>query len=180
MYLELGILPVRYEIEMRQFLFLKRLFDKKHDDPCLLTYIEMLKFENEINWANNVLGLRRDYDLPLNNDNTKKMSVSHWKYFVKSSIFKEALLQLQVELSSNRKTNHITHQHSSLKPNDYLLQLPSNLARLVFKAKTRMLDIKINYKRKCKNGLHCPFFLSMMRHLNIYSNAMQGSEYLNS
>ena len=25
------------------------------------------------------------------------------------------------------------------------------------KAKTRMLDIKINYKRKCKNSLHCPF-----------------------
>ena len=156
MYLELGILPVRYEIEMRQLLFLKRLLDKKHDDHCLLTYIEMLKFENETNWANNVLGLRRDYNLPLNYDNIKKMSVSQWKYFGKSAIFKEALLQLQVELSSNGKTNHITYQHSSLKPNDYLLQLPAHLTRLVFKAKTRMLDIKINSERKYKNCLHCP------------------------
>ena len=49
MYLELGILPVRYEIEMRQLLFLKRFLDKKHADPCLRTYIEMLKFENETN-----------------------------------------------------------------------------------------------------------------------------------
>ena len=155
MYLELGILPVKYEIEMRNE-FLKRLLDKKHDDPCLLTYIEMLKFENETNWAN-VFGLRRVYNLPLNDDNIKKMSVSHWKYFVKSAIFKEALLQLQVELSSNRKTSHITYQHSSLKPNDYLLQLPSHLARLVFKAKTRMLDIKINYTRKKYKCLHCPF-----------------------
>ena len=88
MYLELGILPVRYEMEMRQLLFLKRLLDKKHADPCLRTYIEMIKFENETNWANNVLGLRRDYNLPVNDDNIKKMSVSHWKYFVKSSIFK--------------------------------------------------------------------------------------------
>ena len=140
---------------MRQLLFLKRLLDKKHDDPCLLTYTEMLRFESETNWANNVLGLRRDYYLPLNDDNIKKMSFSHWKYFVKSAIFKEALLQ--VKLFSNRKTNHITYQHSSLKPNGYLLQLPSHLARLVFKAKTRILDIKINYKRKHKNGLHCPF-----------------------
>ena len=31
------------------------------------------------------------------------------------------------------------------------------LARLVFKAKTKMLDIKINYKRKYKNGLLYPF-----------------------
>ena len=85
------------------------------------------------------------------------MSVSHWRYFVKCAIFKEALLHLQVELSSNRKTNHVTYQHFSLKPNDYLLQLPSHLARLVFKAKTRTLDIRVNYKRKYKNGLHCPF-----------------------
>ena len=117
----------------------------------------MLKFENETNWANNVLGLRSDYNLPVNDDNIKKMSVSHWKYVVKSAIFKEALLQLQVELSSNRKTNHITYQHSSLKPNDYLLQLPSHLARLVFKAKTRTLDIRINKKKRCENGLLCPF-----------------------
>ena len=94
---------------MRQLLFLKRLLDKKHDDSFLLTYIEMLKFENETNWANNVLDLRGDYNLPLNDDNIKKMSVSHWKYFVESAIFKEALLQLQVELSSNRRptTLHI-------------------------------------------------------------------------
>ena len=90
----------------------------------------------------------------MNDDNIKKMSVSHWKYFVKCAIFKEALLQLQVELSSNRMTNHIAYQHFSLKPNDYLLQLLSHLARLV---KTRTLDIRVNYKRKYKNGLHCPF-----------------------
>ena len=87
MNLEFGILPVRYEIEMRQLLFLKRILDKKHDDPCLLTYNKMLKFENETNWANNVLGLRRDHNLPLNDDNIKNMAVSHWKYFVKSAIF---------------------------------------------------------------------------------------------
>ena len=155
-------------------MFLKRLLDKNHDDPCLLTYIEMLKFENETNWTNNVLDLRRDYNLPLNDDNIKKM------YFVKSAIFKEALLQLQVELSSNRKTNHITYQQSSLKPSDYLLQLPSHLARLVFKAKTRMLDIKINYKRKYKNCLHCPLCSDYGETFEHISNAMQDSEYLNS
>ena len=129
-------------------MFFKRLLDKKHADPCLPTYIEMLKFENETNWANNVLDLWRDYNLPLNGDDIKKISVSHWKYFVKSAIFKVALLQLQVEFSSNRKTNHITYQHSSLKSSDYLLQLLSHLASLFFKAKTRTLDIRSNYKRK--------------------------------
>ena len=96
-------------------MFLRHILDKKHYDSCLLAYNEMLKFEIETNWANNLLGVRRDYNLPLNDDNVKKMSISHWKYFVKSAIFKEALLQLQVELSSNRNTNHISYQHSFLK-----------------------------------------------------------------
>ena len=57
------------------------------------------------------------------------MSVSHWKYFAKSVIFKEGLLQVQVEQKD------ISYQHSFLKPNDYLIKLPSHLARLVFKVK---------------------------------------------
>ena len=76
MYLELGILPVRYEIEMMQLLFLKRILDKKHDNPCLLSYNEMITFENETNWANNVLGLRRGYNLLLNDENTKNVCQS--------------------------------------------------------------------------------------------------------
>ena len=46
--------------------------DKKRADPCLRTYIEMLKFENETNRANNVLGLRRAYNLPLNDEHKIK------------------------------------------------------------------------------------------------------------
>ena len=93
---------------------------------------------------------------------------------MKCAIFKEALLQLQVELSSNRKTSHITHQRFSLKPNDCLLQLPSHLARLVFKAKTRTLDIRVNYKRKYKNGLHCAGLrvLSQMKDFTLQSFSM--------
>ena len=76
---------------------------------------------------------------------------------ITETTLRPVLFQLQIELSSNRKTNHITCQHSSLKSSDYLLQLPSHFARSVSKAKIRTLDIRINYKRRYKNGLHCPF-----------------------
>ena len=44
-----GILPVKYEIEIKQLLFLKRILDKEADDPILLSYQEMLKFGSEAN-----------------------------------------------------------------------------------------------------------------------------------
>ena len=63
LYLELGILPTKYEIEMRQILYLKKVLGKKPDDPVLLAYKGMLKFDSQNNWANNLLGLRKLYIL---------------------------------------------------------------------------------------------------------------------
>ena len=58
LYLVLGILPIKYEIEMRKVLYLKKVLGKKPDYPVLLAYKEMLKFDSDDNWANVLLGLR--------------------------------------------------------------------------------------------------------------------------
>ena len=55
----------------------------------------------------------------------------------------------------NRKTCHLSY--SKLCTKDYLKQLPLSLARVVFRAKTRMLDIKTNYKNKYYENLKCHF-----------------------
>ena len=99
----------------------------------LLVCLEMLKFKDESNWRNEVLGLRKKYNLPLKDENTKNMSERDRKSFV----YREAFLQLQVELSMNSKTSHLSH--SKLCTKDYLKQLPPSLAKVVFKTKTRML-----------------------------------------
>ena len=90
LYLELGILPIKYEIEMRQILYLKKVLGKKPDDPVLLAYKEMLKFDSEDNWANNLLGLRKLYNLPLNDENVKKMKTEDWKLLVKNTLKRDA------------------------------------------------------------------------------------------
>ena len=57
LHLELGILPISFETEIKQLLCLKRILDKKNDDPVQLCYREMLKFSEEVNWANDVISL---------------------------------------------------------------------------------------------------------------------------
>ena len=42
---------------MRQILYPKKVLANKPDDPVLLAYKEMLKFDSEDSWANNLLGL---------------------------------------------------------------------------------------------------------------------------
>ena len=90
LYLELGILPIKYEIEMRQVLYLKKVLGKKPDDPVLLAYKEMSKIDSDDNWANNLLGLRKLYNLPLNDENVKKMKTEDWKLLVKNTLKRDA------------------------------------------------------------------------------------------
>ena len=118
-------------------------------------YLEMLKFKDETNWGNEVLGLRKKYNLPLKEENIKNMSERDWKSVVNISVYREAFLQLQVEFSINRKTSHLSCNKLCTK--DYLKQLPPSLAKVVFRAKTRMLDIKTNYKNEYYENLKCPF-----------------------
>ena len=67
LYLELGILPVKYEIEINRYYSLNVFLIRKLMTPAvLLSYQEMLKFGSEANWANNILGLRQAYNFPLN------------------------------------------------------------------------------------------------------------------
>ena len=82
-YLELGILPIGYEIEIRQLLFLRKILMK---DPVLKIYCEMLKYPYERNWANCILDLRYKYNLPLCDDNIINMTKSMWKVMVKTGL----------------------------------------------------------------------------------------------
>ena len=47
LYLELGILPIQFEIEKRQLLFLRRIFNKDFDDPLQSVYNKQLKYQLE-------------------------------------------------------------------------------------------------------------------------------------
>ena len=89
-FLELGILPIRYEIEKRQLLFLKRILSRETCYPLLLTYEQMLRLSSEPNWANGVLDLRQKYNFPLNDTKIQNMSSQMWKSLVVGTIKKQA------------------------------------------------------------------------------------------
>ena len=53
-HLELVILLIKNEIEIRQLEFLKRILDGDNDHPVKMSYHEMLRYQAEKNWTNNV------------------------------------------------------------------------------------------------------------------------------
>ena len=144
LYLELGVLPISFEVELKQLLYLKGILDREYDDPVRIVYHEMLKYKEEINWANNVIGLRKKYNLPLSDENIENMQMNDWKSFVKTVIYKEAFMELQIECSYNKKTSHISYEH--FQTCDYLNSLPPKQAKLIFKGKLACLTLRLTSK----------------------------------
>ena len=132
-FLELGILPIGYEIEKRQLLFLKRILSRETCDPLLLTYEQMLRLSSEPNWANGVLDLRQKYNLPLNDTNIQNMSSQMWKSLVVGSIKRQAFSQLSHECSTNAKTKHLAY--GRLQKSPYINLLGPQVVRVLFRAK---------------------------------------------
>ena len=154
-YLELGILPIRYEIEIRQLLYLRKILMKDVNDPVLKIYCEMLKYPYERNWANCILDSRHKYNLPLCDDNISDMTKSMWKVLVKNRIKKHAFEQLLSKCQENKKTSHLRYHR--LERASYVTNVDPEIARIIFKARPRVFDVKENFKKKYSYCLLCPF-----------------------
>ena len=107
LFLDLGILPIQYEIEKKQLLYLKCVLEKNADDPVQQTYYQVLEYQDENNWANHITFLRRKYNLPLNDYNLLSMSKQQWKTFVTDRIKHHAFEHLTGQCGTNRKTMHL-------------------------------------------------------------------------
>ena len=89
---------------------MSRILDTDFDDPVQLVFNEKLKYEFEINWANNMLDLQRTHNLPLRDENVRKVSVGQWKAFVNNVIRDEAFTRLRIHCANNRKTCHLHYE----------------------------------------------------------------------
>ena len=94
LFLELSVLPIKFEIEQRQLFFLKRILDKDPDDPVHAVFSQ----------------LRLTYNLPLNDENIKRMALSQWKSVVKNAIRQGTFMQLTIQCANNRKNSHLKYE----------------------------------------------------------------------
>ena len=115
----------------------------------------MLKYVSEDSWANNPLGPRKLFNPPLNDENVMKMKTEDWKLLVKNTLKREAFLQLEAQCLAIRKTCHLSYDR--LKARDYLFSLKPKCARIIFQTRCRMIDLKVNFKKKYEMDLKCPF-----------------------
>lgn len=156
LYIELGILPIQYEIDIKKLNFLWKILQKQHDDPVKKVYIEMKRNPFEKNWANEMMDVRLKYNLSTCDDEVECTGIYEWKRNVKTAVFAFALQQLTAECKKNSKSKMIACNNFARA--NYITGLLPDQARIIFRVRLGMFEIKSNFKNKYKTSgnLKCP------------------------
>ena len=152
-YLELGVLPIEYEINISRLRFLWTILQKNNDDPVRMVYTEMLKYPFEENWVNDVMKLRCKYGLSMDDASVETTGLNKWKDLIKRSVKNYALRCLTKACSENKKTQHL--EFDKLNESPYLTALSPQTARIVFKVRLGVFDTKVNFKDQYSSDLSC-------------------------
>ena len=155
LFLELGILPAQFVIELRQLIFLKKVLDRDQQNTVKRICNEMFKYPSENNWADNVLDLRHKYNLPQNHDNRANMTWPVWKKMVKNTVKRSAFMTLFEKSIVNKKIHHLWYARLERQP--YITSLDPIYVRCVFRARVKMFEIKANFNNKYDSDPSCPF-----------------------
>ena len=70
--LELGVIPIEYEIFKKRLMFLQHILKLGDTDPVNKVYHEQRKYEHEQNWANEVEELRQKMNIDISLKNLYK------------------------------------------------------------------------------------------------------------
>ena len=145
-FLELGVLPIDFEIEKRQLMYLHRILLLDENDPVHKMYVNMrdLSEGGELNWWSTVVELLKKYQLDV--ENVKSMSKQSFSAVVRKTVSEAALINLKEECKSKKKTSHLNYATLNRQP--YLDELFPSQARVVFKCRAQTIDIKshLTYK----------------------------------
>ena len=139
--LEVGALPIRCEIEARKMKFLHHILELHIDDPVRQVYIQQERYTYERNWHNEVKDLLKYYGLTSNETEVKKVSREAWKSKVMEKVKKKALEELN-EICRGQSKTSMYPKKEELLHEVYMKELNSKRTRIMFSARTGVLDVK--------------------------------------
>ena len=142
-FLELGVLPIEFEIHRRQLMFLHHIHTLPTDDPVQMIFSQQKLLPFEKNWWNGVVQLLEKYELT--DAEYCNMPKEEWKSMVDTNISEYAFKQLKNECSNMTKTFHLKYEN--FQRQQYITSCPSDIARLIFKIRGRVLNCRDNHHR---------------------------------
>jgi hypothetical protein len=158
LYLETGSIPIRFIITYRRLMFLHYILTE--DPDCLIYrfYSAQRKNPSRNDWSVTVENDIEDLGISQTIDEIKSMKKEKFGKMLKKSIEEKTLKYLNKIKLKHTKVLHIVH--NSLCLQEYLKPenvKSVNLSKFLFQSRTRMLEVKTNFRNDTKNeDMSCP------------------------
>jgi hypothetical protein len=152
-FLETGTLPIEYEIHIRQLGFLHHIITLHKSDPVRQQYEQQLLYPAP-NWANEVLQLRKTYNLAQSDVEIADIPKETWKNEVKKKVRDVALEDLSNKANEQKKSQNLL-PYTELSCQEYMTTLSPKFARKIFHIRTRTVDIRSIRKYTYGDNVSC-------------------------
>ena len=95
MYLEMGLLPIEYVIDIRLFVYLHYILMLMNDEPVKNLYFHQLDLAFEENLANGIHHLAKQCSIIVEEGHVKSLSREKWKTYITNKITEYGFNQLK-------------------------------------------------------------------------------------
>jgi hypothetical protein len=158
LYLELGVTPIRFVIMTRRLMFLHYILNQDKKSLIYKCFEAQMKTPCRNDWIISVEKDLEELEIMVELDVIQTQSQQQFNTFLKRAVEERTLNYLNHLKSTHTKVLHIRHNkleiQKYLQP-EYVHSI--QLSMFVFQARTRMLDLRVNYKQMYKNEyLLCP------------------------
>ena len=159
LYLEMGIFPLRFTVMTRRLLFLHYILTEDKKSLIYRFLQAQVKNPSKNDWYLTIKEDLEFLEIFLDFDDIKSLPEQSFKKFVNEQVEEKAFQYLEQLKAKHSKVDHIKHngfnmQEYFLPENVYSIQM----TKFIFQAKTRMIDVKCNFKNKFKKeDRKCPF-----------------------
>ena len=155
LYLELGVIPIRFIIQERRLNFLWYILHE--DEESLINMVLKSQMKNPVNgdWSKSCLKSLEDLEIDLSIEEIERMKEDNFRSMVRKKTEDSALKYLNKMKGKHSKVMDISHTSLDMQPYLEASETTIQERKFLFSLRSRMVDVKTNYREKYKDTI-CP------------------------
>ena len=157
LYLELGVLPIRFLIKMRRILYLEQILKQRIQNSLIYRFfIAQMTEPTNNDWATQVMKDINDIKLEMELKDIEEVKSEEFEKVLKKKIRISAFEYLETKKKKNKSVKHIIHE--KLQMCEYLKgnEIETTVSERQFLFKCRTNDTNVRENRKWKfEATHC-------------------------
>ena len=154
-FLEAGLVPIKFMLSKRRLMYLWNILHRNENELLKRFYIAQKLSRTKNDWTELVDKDKSDLGIDLTDDEISRMKESEFKNIVNIAATKMTLLNLNKTADSHSKSRILIK--SKLERENYFddQRFSRSDVELLFKLRTRMVDLKSNFSNKYGTDIAC-------------------------